>query len=171
MLSCEVNVSNPARNSSSAFSNFLSDPRSSVFICSVRISLLSTALISLPAKSSSRRRVLKNSYLPPPYSCDDGTVDSPWTNRISKSLYVQIDLCGVELITTKSLGKKVPFWHNSTRSFLFVFQSYQLICNPLRYKEPFCLLFFTLLFDQLMSSKARTSFCSRKNCFPLWILL
>ena len=109
MLSYEVNVSKPARNSSSAFLNFLSDPRRSVFICSVRISLLSTALISLPAKSSSRRRVLKNSYLPPPFSCDDGTVDSPQTNHISESLYVRINLCGVEFITTKSLGKKVPF--------------------------------------------------------------
>lgn len=137
MLSREVNVSKPARNSSSAFSNFLSNPRSSVFICSVRISLLSTALISLPVKSSSRWRVLKNSYLPPPFSCDD------------ESLYVRINLCGVEFITTKSLGKKVPFWYNSTRGiFVCLFfraTNWSVILSNIKSLFAFCSSFYFLI--------------------------
>lgn len=48
-------------------------------------------------------------YLQPPFSLDDDTVDPPLANRISESLYLGINLCGVDLIKTESLWKKMLF--------------------------------------------------------------
>lgn len=106
MLLCEINVFNPARNSSSAFQCFLYDLRSSVSVYLGWILLFSTSpylsackIIPLQQKSLGKKLIYNYIFILMMMQ------STPQANLISESLYLGINLYGADLIKTESLWK------------------------------------------------------------------